>query len=115
MDNTAVEEPSLHKGIVYALLAAALFGASTPFSKILVSHVAPVALAGLLYLGSGIGLLACYLVRALVQRADQDKPVALKRIRPINGSDFADTDAREVILHTVARSPNCPDCTRPLK
>ncbi|MBC7452930.1 MAG: DMT family transporter [Massilia sp.] len=77
MDNTAIKEPALHKGVVYALLAAALFGASTPFSKTLVGHMAPVTLAGVLYMGSGIGLLACYLVRALVQRGDQNKPVAL--------------------------------------
>jgi drug/metabolite transporter (DMT)-like permease len=77
MDDTTVGELANHKGVVYALLAAALFGASTPFAKTLVGHVAPVALAGLLYLGSGIGLLTCYLVRALVQRGAQDQPVAL--------------------------------------
>jgi drug/metabolite transporter (DMT)-like permease len=71
-NNTTIKEPGIHKGVVYALAAAALFGART-----LVAHVAPVALAGLLYLGSGIGLLACYLVRALAQRGDRDKPVAL--------------------------------------
>lgn len=43
-------------GPVYALLAALLFGASTPFAKILLEHASPVMLAGLLYLGSGIGL-----------------------------------------------------------
>lgn len=77
MDNTAIKIPAVHKGVPYALLAAALFGVSTPFSKTLVGHVAPVTLAGFLYLGSGIGRLACYLVRALVQRGDQDQPVAL--------------------------------------
>ena len=66
-----------HQGILYALLAAVLFGASTPFSKTLVRQVSPTALAGLLYLGSGIGLSVCYLVRALVQRGDQDRPVTL--------------------------------------
>ena len=39
--------------------------------------MAPVTLAGLLYLGSGIGLFACYLARALVERGGQDKPVTL--------------------------------------
>ncbi len=58
----------MHKGVVYALLAAALFGASTPFAKSLVGQVAPVALAGILYFGSGLGLLAFYLLRALAQR-----------------------------------------------
>ncbi len=43
-------------GIAYALVAAALFGASTPFAKRLVGDVPPLMLAGLLYLGSGFGL-----------------------------------------------------------
>ncbi|MFZ6644851.1 DMT family transporter [Undibacterium sp. TJN25] len=54
----------MHKGILYALLAALLFGAGTPFAKLLAEHVAPFALAGMLYLGSGAGLLAVYVVRA---------------------------------------------------
>jgi drug/metabolite transporter (DMT)-like permease len=37
-----------------ALLAAALFGASVPMSKLLVRDVNPVPLAGLLYMGSGL-------------------------------------------------------------
>lgn len=49
--------------IAYALASAALFGASTPLAKLLVGEVAPLALAGLLYLGSGIGLLAWLLLR----------------------------------------------------
>jgi drug/metabolite transporter (DMT)-like permease len=41
-----------------ALASAALFGASTPFAKLLLGDgVSPWLLAGLLYLGSGIGLL----------------------------------------------------------
>ncbi|WP_327515777.1 DMT family transporter [Cognatazoarcus halotolerans] len=48
-----------------ALLAAALFGASTPFAKLLAGEVSPVLLAGLLYLGSGVGLM---LVRAIRDR-----------------------------------------------
>jgi drug/metabolite transporter (DMT)-like permease len=69
----------MHAGVVYALFAAVLFGASTPFAKMLVGQVPPVTLAGLLYLGSGIGLLACYGVRALVKRRAQDQPVRLAR------------------------------------
>ena len=40
-----------------ALLAAALFGASAPFAKVLLGDMAPVLLAALLYLGSGVGVL----------------------------------------------------------
>ena len=39
-----------------ALAAAALFGASVPFAKLLLGEISPVVLAGLLYLGSGLGL-----------------------------------------------------------
>ncbi len=67
----------MHKGILYALLAAALFGASTPFSKILIGQVAPVTLAGLLYLGSGLGLLAWFILRALISRTEQDASARL--------------------------------------
>lgn len=43
-------------GVSAALSAALLFGAGTPFAKLLLSSVSPWLLAGLLYLGSGIGL-----------------------------------------------------------
>ncbi len=43
-------------GVGVAFAAAALFGASTPLSKLLLGQMSPILLAGLLYLGSGIGL-----------------------------------------------------------
>lgn len=50
-------------GVIYAALAAALFGASTPFAKLLLGDTAPVLLAALLYLGSGIGLSLWLLIK----------------------------------------------------
>jgi drug/metabolite transporter (DMT)-like permease len=41
----------------YGLLAAALFGASTPMAKLAIAGIQPLMLAGLLYLGSGVGLM----------------------------------------------------------
>lgn len=49
--------PSFQPGISFALVAALLFGASTPLAKVLLGTVDPLLLAGLLYLGSGSGLL----------------------------------------------------------
>ncbi|WP_332119824.1 DMT family transporter [Azorhizobium caulinodans] len=43
-------------GILLALLSAALFGASTPLAKLLLGAVDPWMMAGLLYLGAGVGL-----------------------------------------------------------
>jgi drug/metabolite transporter (DMT)-like permease len=51
-----------------ALAAALLFGASTPLAKLLVGSIHPLLLAGLLYLGSGLGLGVLLLVRAVLRR-----------------------------------------------
>ncbi len=53
----------MNLSILYALAAAALFGASTPLAKSLGLGLSPVLLAGLLYLGSGIGLGCVRLIR----------------------------------------------------
>lgn len=44
-------------GVAAALGAALLFGAGTPLAKMLLDSVSPWLLAGLLYLGSGVGLM----------------------------------------------------------
>jgi drug/metabolite transporter (DMT)-like permease len=54
----------LWPGVPTALAAAALFGAAAPFAKLLLGEVAPQLLAGLLYLGAGIGLAAVHFGRA---------------------------------------------------
>src|SRR4051794_38859373 len=46
-----------------ALVAALLFGASTPLAKLLGADVPPLLLAGLLYLCSGLGLGVLLLIR----------------------------------------------------
>ncbi|NYZ11592.1 DMT family transporter [Azospirillum sp. RWY-5-1] len=52
-------------GSAMAILAAVLFGISTPLAKLLVHDLSPWMLAGLLYLGSGIGLGLVRLARGL--------------------------------------------------
>jgi drug/metabolite transporter (DMT)-like permease len=44
------------RAIFYALLAAALFGVSTPTAKVLLGSAEPAVLAGLLYCGAGVGI-----------------------------------------------------------
>jgi len=47
---------NIRRGGLLAIAAALLFGFSTPAAKAIVGNVEPLLLAGLLYLGSGIGL-----------------------------------------------------------
>jgi drug/metabolite transporter (DMT)-like permease len=51
--------------IVFAILAAILFGLSTPFAKLLLNNIPPIALAGLLYLGAFLGLGSYVVVRRI--------------------------------------------------
>jgi len=44
------------RGAAYGLLAAGLFGLSAPLAKLLLGEMTPQVLAGLLYLGAGLGL-----------------------------------------------------------
>jgi len=57
----------LPRGVFVALVAALLFGASTPAAKVLLGKVDPILLAGLLYLGSGIGLSVWWCLRLRFQ------------------------------------------------
>lgn len=54
---------TIKPGVAAALAAAVLFGASTPLAKRLTDALSPLLLAGLLYLGSGIGLTLVRLLR----------------------------------------------------
>ncbi len=56
----------LWPGVPLALGAAVLFGASTPLSKLLIGAIDPWLLAGILYLGAGLGLALLQIGRPLV-------------------------------------------------
>jgi drug/metabolite transporter (DMT)-like permease len=68
-------EHSHSKGILQALAAAALFGISTPLAKLLLGTVAPGMLAGLLYGGSGAGLMLWMLWRRYWAHASSEAPL----------------------------------------
>jgi drug/metabolite transporter (DMT)-like permease len=64
-------------GAPLAIASAALFGASTPLAKALLGGgVSPWLLAGLLYLGSGLGLAAVQLGGRLLGRAAAEAPLS---------------------------------------
>ena len=71
-----------HKAIFHALLAAALYAVSIPFSKLLLAHVPPTLLAALLYIGAGVGMAVLGAVRRdhseePLRRADAPYAVAM--------------------------------------
>ena len=71
-------------GITQALIAAALFGISTPIAKGLLEGASPQVLASLLYLGSGMGLGVLWVVqRARGQRSEA--PLVRRDLRWLAG------------------------------
>ncbi len=81
MDDTEHSHSGLSSWVAWpgaplALFSAVLFGASTPFAKLLLGNgVNPWLLAGLLYLGSGIGLGFVHLVRRFLRVTSGEAPL----------------------------------------
>jgi drug/metabolite transporter (DMT)-like permease len=74
----------LPEGVSAAILAAVLFGLSTPLAKLLLGELSPLLLAGLLYLGSGIGLTLLRLARRL--RGRETAPLTRKDVPWLGGA-----------------------------
>ena len=66
---------SLWPGVPLALAAAILFGASTPFAKLLVGAIDPQLLAGLFYLGAGAGLGLVLGIRSILGIRSSEAPL----------------------------------------
>jgi drug/metabolite transporter (DMT)-like permease len=76
---TALQSSTLWPGVPLALGSAILFGAAAPFSKLLLGTMDPQLLAGLLYLGAGVGLMFVHLKAAIGDTA---------REAPLRASDM---------------------------
>lgn len=74
------------RGIGMALAAALLFGASAPLAKLLLEQTSPQLLAGLLYLGSGIGLGLVWLRRRQSSEAARETPLTRRDIPWLAGA-----------------------------
>lgn len=62
-------------GVLLALVSAILFGASTPLAKLLLGAVGPWTMAGLLYLGAGIGLATIHMSRRALRLPAIEAPL----------------------------------------
>jgi uncharacterized membrane protein len=54
-----------NKAVLYAVLAAVLYGVSAPGAKLLLARIQPAMMASLLYLGAGSGM---FIVRIFVRK-----------------------------------------------
>ncbi|KUO71507.1 MAG: hypothetical protein APF81_11055 [Desulfosporosinus sp. BRH_c37] len=79
--------------ILIAILAAALFGISSPVSKLLLVEIPPTLMAALLYLGAGFGMLTINLVKALCKREQIEAKMTKKEMPYILGMIILDVVA----------------------
>ena len=56
---------NMTKGILLAVLAAALYALNAPFSKLLLTYMPPTLMAGFLYIGAGLGMGVIALTRKI--------------------------------------------------
>src|SRR5579871_1203626 len=62
-----------NRGYLYAIFSAILFGISAPAAKFLLGKIDPWLLAGLFYLGSGVGIIFVLALQSLfVQKSVQE-------------------------------------------
>lgn len=71
-----------------ALASALLFGASAPFAKLLLTDATPQLLAGLLYLGSGVGLGLLWLRTRIPENVPRETPLKPSDIPWLTGAIF---------------------------
>lgn len=73
------------KPIGYAILAALLYGISSPLSKLLLLEIPPTLMAALLYLGAGMGMLGINLYQVLMKHEKREAKMTAKEMPYIIG------------------------------
>lgn len=78
----------LRHNLFYAIAAAVLFGTSTPLAKIFIGEVNPWVQAGLLYFGSGIGILILLFGKKFILRSEKTESIFNKDLKWLLGATF---------------------------
>lgn len=81
------------KAVSYAILAALLYGISSPLSKILLVKISPILMAALLYLGAGLGMFVINLYHVLAKKERLEAKMTSKEMPFIIGMVLLDIAA----------------------
>jgi drug/metabolite transporter (DMT)-like permease len=87
-------------GVCYILAAAFFFGSAAPLTKLLLAHIAPVSLASLLYMGSGLFFALFWLVRRTFfsEKHTREAPVERRDLPWIAGSVLSGSVLATLVL-----------------
>lgn len=87
-----------------AIAAAGLYAASTPVSKVCLEHVGPTTVAGLLYIGAGVGMLAIVLLRKGIKTSTNEKPLTRRELPYIAAMIILDIAAPICLMYGLKTS-----------
>ncbi|MFA0815892.1 MAG: EamA family transporter [Anaerofustis sp.] len=87
---------------LYAVLAALLFGISTPLSKLLIHTIPPAFLASFLYLGAGLGMGILFLIQKSNGRTRLEASVNKNDLPEISAMILLDIAAPILLMYAVA-------------
>lgn len=88
-----IQNPNMTKAILFAISAAALYGISSPFSKLLLKNIPPAMMAALLYLGAGCGMTIVYLIQRWGTKKSTEAKISKKELPYIVGMILLDIAA----------------------
>ena len=98
-------EQNIRKGIALAVLAAALYAVSTPFSKVLLNSLPSTLMAGFLYLGAGAGMVFVALFRKLGGTPKPEARLTRKELPYTVGMILLDIAAPVLLLLGLQTTP----------
>lgn len=84
--------------VLMAILAALLYGISTPVSKILLNEISPALMAALLYLGAGMGMLLINGIQVLNRKEQVEAKLSMKEMPFIIGMILLDIAAPILLM-----------------
>ena len=64
-----------YRGILLAILAAILYAINSPFSKLLLDYIPPTLMAGLLYIGAGVGMGVIFFASKLAKKERTEEKI----------------------------------------
>lgn len=94
----------MNKAIFYAILAASLYALNAPVSKLLLKDVPPTMMAGMLYLGAGIGMTLMGLVRSKTGNGKQEMQLTKKDLPYTLGMVILDIAAPIFLMIGLSRT-----------
>ena len=84
--------------ILTAILAAALYGISSPVSKLLLTEIPPTLMAALLYLGAGFGMVIVNMIHGMGNREHSEAKVTRKELPYVIGMILLDILAPVLLM-----------------